>query len=156
MLAYIAYNATAPDGTPEGRLFDPQEAELFPGNDPDDGELVWEHLYLTEKGVWIKNTIRFGSPDTSSFDAVPPEVAHAWLKDNNHQEAAERYFERPKGGRPKIGERLITTAPARMHNEIAELAEMYAEEMPDTIRRLLGEALEHRRIIGAPGSRQER
>jgi hypothetical protein len=42
-----------------------------------------------------------------------------------------------------------------VHNEIADLAEMYAEPMPDTIRRLLVEALEHRRVIGAPGSRQE-
>jgi hypothetical protein len=157
-LAYLSLT----NGIPiESRLFDTEDAEEF------EGEVTlpamrkpgtaWEvGMYLTRDGAWVLNTLIIRKEDfLNVYKEVEGDEANRWLKKHHHLEAAERYFERPKGGRPKIGERLITTAPARVHNEIADLAEMYAEPMPDTIRRLLVEALEHRRVIGAPGSRQE-
>ncbi|MFH8483175.1 hypothetical protein [Streptomyces sp. NPDC018055] len=146
----------------ESRLFDTECAEEFEGDTTLPGMrkpgTEWEvGMYLTRDGAWVLNTLIVRKQDVINvFKEVEGDRAHAWLKQYHHLEAAERYFERPKGGRPKIGERLITTVPARVQHEIADLAEMYAEPMPDTVRRLLGEALEHRRIIGAPGSRQER
>lgn len=159
-MALIGYLFTDRHGDQVDRLFESDEAEMYEGERVDDD---WERLYLVEpefaveaSQIWILNKISFEGPEVSDYLVISAEEAHAWLKANDYREAAERYFERPKGGRPKIGERLITTAPARMHNEIADLAEMYAEPMPDAIRRLLTEALEHRRIIGAPGSREGR
>jgi hypothetical protein len=158
-MARVAYTGKHADGMEFGGLFETGNAEKFEGNESDysneyDYSLP-DELYLTEDGAWILNQVVVGSPDRSTYTLLSADEARAWLEGNNHPEAVTRYFERPKGGRPKIGDRLITTAPARVHNEIADLAEMYAEPMPDTIRRLLIEALEHRRIIGAPGSRQD-
>ncbi|MEU6362202.1 hypothetical protein [Streptomyces albidoflavus] len=156
-LAYLSLDSDAPI---RSRLFDTEDSEEFEG----DATLPsmrkpgteWEvGMYLTRDGAWVLNVLMVRERDVvNMYREVDGAQAHQWLKRYQHLEAAERHFERPKGGRPKIGERLITTASARVHNEIAELAEMYAEPVPDTIRRLLMEALEHRRIIGAPGSRQ--
>ncbi|MCX4799648.1 hypothetical protein OG497_37975 [Streptomyces sp. NBC_01242] len=152
-MARVAFSTTHDGGRYHGGWFETDSAEVFEGKTPEfDSRSMTEYLYLTADGDWFLNE---ASGEDTTYTRLDADDAHTWLKDNNHPEAAKRYFERPKGGRPKIGERLITTAPARMHNEIAELAEMYAEDMPETIRRLLCEALEHRRIIGAPGSRQE-
>jgi hypothetical protein len=152
-MARVAFNGTHDGGTYHGGWFETDNAEKFQGKDPDfDSRSMTEHLYLTADGDWVLNE---ADGTDSTYTKLSADEAHAWLQENDHPEAAKRYFERPKGGRPKIGERLITTVPARMHNEIADLSEMYAEDMPETVRRLLGEALEHRRIIGAPGSRQE-
>lgn len=143
-------------------LFDSDEAERYTGSFCPDGDrssgTSKEDMYLTKTGDWIKNSVAIrtvdGRPEyTSTYTLATFEEAQEWLKDHDYPEAATRYFERPRGGRPKIGDKLITTVPARMHNEIAELAEMYAEDMPDTVRRLLTEALAHRETIGAPGSR---
>jgi hypothetical protein len=150
-MAVIAY-----EGEPGG-LFDSERAECFTGNfSPTDlhgSGTAKEDLYLTDKGHWIKNRVVLIAPDTSVYVLITDDEAHAWLKEHDYPEAAKRYFERPRGGRPRIGEKLITTVPARVHNEIADLAEMYAEDMPDTVRRLIDEALAHRAAIGAPGSR---
>ncbi|WP_405749494.1 hypothetical protein OG232_04780 [Streptomyces sp. NBC_01411] len=147
-------------------MFDPDTATRFRGNLPGDDH-AWEDVYRTEDGSWVKNRVVFtnkiaikgrillGKPDVSIYTAMTEEDARTWLTDNDYAEAVKRHFERPKGGRPSIGEKLITRVPARMHNEISDLAEMYDEDMPETVRRLLSEALGHRRIIGAPGSRQE-
>ncbi|MGW1436952.1 hypothetical protein ACWD7M_17080 [Streptomyces griseus] len=152
-MARVAFNTVYNGGSYHGGWFETDDAEVFEGKPPayDSGTMT-EYLYLTAETDWMLNEAR---DSNSTYTRLDADDAHAWLKDNDHPEAAERYFERPKGGRPKIGERLITTATARMHNEIVDLSEMYAESLPETIRRLLGEALEHRRIIGAPGSRQE-
>lgn len=155
-MARIAYTGTHPDGMTFGGLFETESAEKFEGNDqPEESYALPEELYLSEDGYWILNQVVVASPDRSTYTLVSADDARAWLEANDHKEAVQRYFERPKGGRPRIGERLITTVPARMHNEIADLAELYAEDMPETVRRLLREALEHRRTIGAPGSRKD-
>lgn len=159
-MALIEYSSTDQHGDQVDRLFESDEAEMYEGERLDDD---WERLYRVEPEwsfetgqFWVLNKISFELPEVSTYTAIAPEEAHAWLKANDYKEAAERYFERPRGGRPKIGERLITTAPVRVHNEIAELAKTYEEEVPDTIRRLLLEALEYRRIINAPDSRSGR
>lgn len=142
-------------------LFDSDEAERFTGSFCPDGDrdsgTSKEDLYLTNKGEWIRNHVVIKSVNglneyTSTYTLATNEEAQDWLKEHDYPEAATRYFERPRGGRPKIGDKLITTVPARMHNEIAALSEMYDEDMPDTVRRLLTEALAHRETIGAPGS----
>jgi hypothetical protein len=158
-MARIAYTGTDDSGMTIGGMFESDTAEKFDGNesnyaDEHDYSLP-EELYLTDSGSWILNQAVVASPDRSTYTRLSADEARAWLEANNHPEAVTRYFERPKGGRPKIGERVITTIPARLHNEIVDLSEMYAEDFPETLRRLLGEAIEHRRIIGAPGSRQE-
>ncbi|MFE6000387.1 hypothetical protein ACFQ6C_26560 [Streptomyces sp. NPDC056454] len=152
-MARVPFSTVYLGGNHHGGWFETDNAEVFEGKDPayDSGSMT-EYLYLTADGDWLLNE---ATGSNTIYTKQEADDAHEWLKDNNHPEAAKRYFERPKGGRPKIGDRLITTVPARMHNEIADLSEMYAEDMPETVRRLLGEALEHRRIIGAPGSRQE-
>lgn len=153
-MARIAYTDTHPDGSTFGGWFESDNAEKFEGNDQPEGSYALpEELYLTDDGFWILNQVVIANPDRSTYTLVDADEARQWLEENNHPEAVQRYFERPKGGRPRIGERLITTAPARMHNQIAALSEMYAEDMPDTVRRLLREALAHREAIGAPGSR---
>jgi hypothetical protein len=160
----IAYTSLDSDGPINSRVFDTDQAEEFEGDDPAprlrvEGTAWNVGMYLTREGRWVVSTLLIRSAEKGGSGTVYMEVdgdrAHEFLKKYHHLEAAQRYFERPKGGRPKIGDRLITTVPARMHNEIADLAEMYAEDMPETVRRLLGEALEHRRIIGAPGSRPD-
>lgn len=169
----IAYTSLASDDEQpiNSRVFDTEQAEEFEGDNPAPRLRVagtaWEvGLYRIREGRWTSHprkerwvmakllirTAEEGGSGTVYME-VEGDRAHRFLKKYHHVEAAERYFERPKGGRPKIGERLITTVPARMHNDIADIAEMYAETMPDTVRRLLEEALEHRRVIGAPGSR---
>ncbi|MFE0472385.1 hypothetical protein ACFW2V_12295 [Streptomyces sp. NPDC058947] len=153
-MARIAYTGTHPDGSTFGGWFESDTAERFEGNEqPEDSYALPEELYLTEDGSWILNQFVVANPDRSTYTLVSDQEAHTWLKENDYPEAAKKYFERPKGGRPQIGERLITTAPARMHNQIAALSEMYAEDMSNTVRRLLREALAHREAIGMPGSR---
>lgn len=158
-MAIVAYSGNHADGSPFGRLFDTEEAELFAGDFcplPDGSSgTAKEDLYLARNGDWVKNRVTLPSVgnDSSDYVRISPDEARSWLKNNNHPEAVKQYFERSKGGRPPIGDRLITTAPARMHNQIAVLSEMYAEDMPETVRRLLREALAHREEIGAPGSR---
>lgn len=153
-MARITYTGTHPDGSTFGGLFDSDDAEWFEGNDSDpDDYTMQEELYLTSDDRWILNRVVASDIDRSTYELITPERAREWLEENNYPEAVRRYFERPKGGRPRIGERLITRAPARMHNKIAVLAEMYGEDMPDTVRRLLDEALTHRETIGAPGSK---
>lgn len=155
-MARITYTGTHPDGSTFGGWFESDTAEKFEGNERQEAGCSYalpEELYLTEDGLWILNRFVVANPDRSTYIWMPDQEAHAWLKDNNYPEVAKKYFERPKGGRPAIGDRLITTAPARMRNQIAALSEMYAEDMPDTVRRLLREALAHREAIGAPGSR---
>jgi hypothetical protein len=153
-MAYIEYTSTHPDGMQFGGIFNSENAIPFEGNDSDDGTYALpETLYLHDSDVWILNRVIIGNPDRSTYTLVDADEARRWLEENNHPETVKRYFERPKGGRPRIGERLITTAPARMREQIAALSESYAEDMPDTVRRLLREALAHREAIGAPGSR---
>lgn len=152
-MARISYTATE-GGMTVGGVFNSETAQSFVGNDPaPDGYASPEELFLTDDGWWILNrVVDTGDPVRSTYELIQPDEARAWLTENNHPEAVKRYFERPKGGRPSIGDRLITTVPARMHNQIAVLSEMYAEDTPDTVRRLLREALAHREEIGAPGS----
>lgn len=153
-MARIAYTGTYSDGMPFGGVFDSDSAESFEGNDPNpDGYVMAEELFLTGSDTWILNQVTAGSPDRSTYEVISPDTAREWLDKNHHPEAVKRYFERSKGGRPGIGERLVTRVPARTYNQIAALSEMYAEELPETVRRLLSEALSHRETIGAPGSR---
>lgn len=154
-MARISYTGTRPDGLTFGGVFDSDAAEMFEGNDPDpDGYTSTEELFLTDDGWWILNrVIDTGDPIQSTYALIDADLARKWLIENGHPEAVKRYFERPKGGRPPIGERLNTSVPARMYNQIAALSEMYAEDLNDTVRRLLREALAHREEIGAPGSR---
>ncbi|MGW7100309.1 hypothetical protein [Streptomyces sp. NPDC054838] len=151
-MARVAFNGIHNGCTYNGGWFETDDADMFEGKDPDfDSRSMTEHLYLTADDDWVLNE---ANGSDSTYTKLDADDARTWLQENKHPEALKRYFERPKGGRPAIGERLITTVPARTHNEIADLSEMYAEDMPETIRRLLSEALEHRRIIGAPGSRR--
>lgn len=152
-MARIAYTGTHPDGMTFGGLFDSDTAEVFEGNDPDpDGYAMGEELFLSG-AAWILNRVTAGNPDRSTYELIEADEAREWLEENHHPEAVKRYFKNAKGGRPSIGERLVTRVPARTHNRIAALSELYAEDMPDTVRRLLDEALSHRETIGAPGSR---
>jgi hypothetical protein len=153
-MARIAYTGKNEDGSEFGGLFESDMAERFEGNESDTGDeydySLPEELYLTDAGSWILNQATVANPDRNTYTALSPDEARAWLEANNHPEAAKRYF-RPRGGRPNIGERLITTAPARMIAQIADLAEEYDEDIPDTVRRLLREALTHRETIGILG-----
>lgn len=159
----IAYTAIASDGSLHGEVFETDKAERFEGAfcplaDGSAGTSK-EDLYLVDGRHWIKNTVtlhgRKGdvAEDSSTYIAISLTEAREWMERHNYPEAVRRYFVNTKGGRPPIGERLITTVPARTHNQIAVLSEMYGEDVPDTVRRLLDEALAHRETIGAPGSR---
>lgn len=154
-MSYIPFRRG--EDEPEG-LFDSDLAEYYPGLEPErrDPDTYWEaSLYLTAEDQWVMNILAFGPENhhVAFYTLVEAHIARLWLEANNYPEVVNRYFNRPKGGRPGIGDKLITRVSARMYNQIADLSELYAEDMPETVRRLLGEALSHRETIGAPGSR---
>jgi len=157
----IPYRALkASDGRDYG-LFDSDRTEEFRGGfmprDRFSSSTAKQDLYLLDtKDVWVLNTVDLGEFNHSTYVEITPDEAEKWLRSYGYPEAADRHFSRPKGGRPRIGEKLTTRVPARTYNQIAELSEMYAEDMPETVRRLIDEALAHRETIGAPGSPQDR
>ncbi|MEV7675012.1 hypothetical protein [Streptomyces sp. NPDC088752] len=138
-------------------VFDTHLAVEFDGESPQsiEEEGFWEaNLFLTAEDHWVLNNVALGKNSKgSAYIQVDGDRARAWMERNGHTEAVTRYFERPKGGRPGVGEKLFARVPARTYNQIADLAELYAEDMSSTVRRLLHEALTHRETIGAPGSR---
>lgn len=135
------------------KLFSTDQAGHFSGSfcpiGTTGGATSKEDLYLTNKGDWIKNVVTLADKHTSTYAMISGDEAHAWLKKHGYTEAATRYFAHPKGGRPPIGDRLTTRVPARTHREIQEVAAQYGEDVPDAVRRLLEEALTHRRTISA-------
>lgn len=97
-MAIVSYRAVASDGSLHGELFETDDAERFKGAfcpfpDGSSGTSK-EDLYLTDDGVWIKNSVVFdgrsATPKTSLFHSVSKPEARDWLKRHDQAEAASR------------------------------------------------------------------
>jgi hypothetical protein len=101
-MAIIAYRAVTSDGSLHAEVFESEKAKRFSGPFCPVGRhtstTVKEDLYLTDKGVWVKNTVTLNSRrgsetgDVSVYTSISRSEARDWLKAHDYMGAAEQHF----------------------------------------------------------------
>lgn len=144
-MVQISYTHTEDCHVQHG-LFNSDTAEHFHCLDRDnEDDPSCDELFRTDLGYWILNRID-ASANTTTFKTITNAEAKLWLNANGHLEAAARYFDRPKGGRPSKGQKVEVRVPSKDLTYIDGLCETWDMDRPEGIRRLLGLAIAHQKV----------
>ncbi|MEY9842534.1 hypothetical protein [Streptacidiphilus sp. EB103A] len=114
-MSQIPYTVKDSDGFVQHGVFQPDfpGVEYFEGEGSGEDNPVYgvNDLYRTESGFWIWGTSNTGTDALFAYEGITEEQARDWLEKNGHHEAVDRYFNKPKGGRPAKGEKFQARVP---------------------------------------------
>ncbi|WP_328373597.1 hypothetical protein OG800_50590 (plasmid) [Streptomyces sp. NBC_00445] len=137
-IPYITANPA--DGVQHG-VFDSEQAEAFEGTGPQDpdGYEMTEFLYRVpgsahDSDLWVLLHNRTGTDAQIVYESIGAEQAKKWLQSNSYPEAAKRYFERPRGGRPSIGPKVKTSVTQRTYDRIQQDMERWGLSEAEVVR----------------------
>ncbi|MER6605771.1 hypothetical protein ABT282_07600 [Streptomyces sp. NPDC000927] len=94
-------------------------------------------LWRSDTGQWIWGTTNTGNDSQYAYVGIEPEVARDWLEKNEHPEAVDRYFNKPRGGRPRKGEKAQVRIPQALLDRIDTDAERNNLDRSDMLAQLI-------------------
>jgi hypothetical protein len=140
-IPYVIQDPALPRRLLHGLFWTEGIDDTFDGLDPWDmhSDGMTEVLYhLNSDSLTDNNWILLHS-DTANDAQVVHEVisddrAREWLEKNDHAAAVEKYFTKPKGGRPSIGPKIQSNVTPSVYSKIQRDREDWGLSESDVVR----------------------